>query len=454
MIKSLVIQEIRSSSFSYSLTKPSRHHTYALLKYVFIFLAAGLLFTGCSDNITTLGAQYFTDTIANKTSIRSDAAFIQFADTLRPFVTANGIPYTLTDSTTLMIIGKVSVNNENLESWGFLQFPPLTSATDSTIIGVRLLLKDQVYKYGDTTSATSSDIHFQVYGVYGPVSDVMDSFSVTELTNLMSTGKAVPVGAIDTTFPDSTDRVLAITLTSAAFPLLAQSFNAFVITPTTPKASMTNARGFGTIHSYGDVNSVPQIEYYYSNGDSSFVYPTLDFHIVHDMTVTPQNEFTLRGSTGKREKIFLNLAIPKDTTDMQLDQFTTVNNATLVLHLDAANSSHSNNSGDTIGPDVVQLGLVDSANHYDGNGYLDPSDPTRTTYRFQLRGVVQNWLRYPTQNFGFELSSGYSTRSFDAAAPESIGVEDNTLNRWTFFGPGYSDSTKRPYFILSYSKLK
>jgi hypothetical protein len=421
-----------------------------LLKYPILLLIAGLLLTGCQDNITSLGAQYFSDTIANKTSIRNDPGFIQFADTTRPFVTANGIDYALTDSTTLMIIGKVSVNNENLESWGFLQFPPMTADTVDSIVAVRLILKDQQFKYGDTTSSLSSMVNFQVYAVYNAVSDSTSSFPTLP-------SSAVLVGSIDSNFADTVDHALPILLNqnqNAVIPLLIESNNAFVIVPNNQNGTpMTNARGFGTIHSYGDANSVPQIEYFLKNGDSIFRTPTLDFHIVHDMSLPlSPKEFTLRGSAGNRERITLNLTRPADTA--HLDALTTINNALLVLHLDPANSSHSNVSGDTIGPDIAELGLVDSGGHYDGNGYLDPTDPTKTTYRFQVRGILQNWLRNPSSNLGFELRSGYSARAFSANMPEVIGVEDNTLNRWTFFGPSCSDTTKRPYFILSYSKLK
>ncbi len=426
------------------------HH--ALLKYAFLLLAAGLALAGCQDKISTLGAQYYSDTISTETSIRNDPGFIQFADTLRPFVAANGVDYGLNDSTTLMIIGKVNnpyppSNTENLESWGFLAFPPLDSVNNIT--GVRLILKDHLYKYGDSTSATSSMVDLSVYAVYNAVFDAMDSFPTANPPN-----GGVLVGSIDTLFPDSTDRELAITLnqnSNAVIPLLTESFNAFVIIP---KPTMTNARGFGTIHSYSDASSIPQMIYYLKNGNSVVATPTLDFHIVHDMSITPTNEFTLRGSMGKRERITLNLTRPTDTA--QLNGFTTINNATLVLHIDPNNSSHSNIQGDTAGPDVVLLGTVDSADHYESNGYLDPTDPTNTTYRFQVRTLIEQWLRNPSQNLGFELRSGFDDHSFGAL--ESIGVEDNTLNRWTFYGPNYgmshSDSTKRPYFILSYSKLK
>jgi hypothetical protein len=68
---------------------------------------------------------------------------------------------------------------------------------------------------------------------------------------------------------------------------------------------------------------------------------------------------------------------------------------------------------------------------------------------------VEQWLRTPAQNLGFELRSGFVTHNYGLPATfENIGAEDNTLNRWTFYGPDCADTSKRPYFILSYSRLK
>ena len=429
--------------------------TNTLLKYTFLLLTLGLTLAGCVDRISTLGAQYYPDTIGTSTSIRSDSGFIKFADTVRPFVTTSpdgintigGIDYALNDSTTLMMIGKVQGpygSGDNMEAWGLLQFPPTTQDTVNMITGVRLILKDGNSSYGDTTSSQGSMVHFLVYGLYSQV----DFDTVSTLAAITPP----IIGQIDTSFPDSTDRALGILLNQSFLKAnLTSSFFNFVVVP---NSNMTNVRGFGTIHSYGDVNSIPQLEYYLSNGDSVFREPIVDLYYVHEMSpsLKAQGEFSLRGGAGERERINLNLTRPTDTA--HLDAFTTINNAVLVLHLDPLNSSHSNVEGDTIGPDIVQLGLVDSNGHYDGNGSIDSTSPTNITYRFQVRGLVQNWLSDSATNLGFELRSGYSGRSFDTPDPELIGVEDNTVNRWTFYGPNCSDLTKRPYFILSYSKLK
>jgi hypothetical protein len=428
-----------------------------LLKFTFLIFALGFVLAGCVDRISTLGAQYYNDTVSTSTSIRNDTSFMKFTDTVRPFVTTspdginsqNGIDYALADSTTLMIIGKVNNpypgDNDNMESWALLQFPPLPQDTVSQITNARILLRDQNFKYGDSTSSNSSMVHYTVYQCYHVVTDSTYSIAMNQLDQ-------PSVGSIDSLFLDTDDWGLPIPLNQAVFQELTGSTLGFVIVPSTPAGSMTNCRGFGTIHSYGDPNSVPQLQFVMNGTDTIYHAATVDFHIVHDLNMPPPGEFTLRGGAGERERINLNLTRPTDTA--HLNAFTTINNAMLVLHIDPANSSHSNVSSDTLGPDIVQLGSVDSADHFVGNGYRDPSDTTDGLYFFQVRGIVQNWLADSALNYGFELRSGYSSRSFYGPDPETIGVEDNTVNRWTFYGSGYSDPTKRPYLILSYSKLK
>jgi len=349
------------------------------------------------------------------------------------------------DASTMMIIGKVATGNENLESWGVLQFPPLGSQDSiNRIVGIRLLLKNIPYKYGDTTS---SHIDFQVFEAppgnkitYSTIQIAASDYTVTPIGTIKQDG-----------FTDSTDRVLAIPIdTAIKKDLLATSF-IFLVAPT---SGMVNARGFGTSENTGDANSIPQLEYTIDTGQVGnigpmVVYrtPVLDMHVIKDQTVTPPHEFTLRGGTGLRELVFDSLMRPTDSA--QLNAFSTINNAVLVLKLDASNSAHSNLAVDTSGPLVLKLtNVVDTGAVLWTQGYHDASDPT--ILRFQLRTLIEFWLRNPTQNFGLELRAGYVPRVFAGAV---IGVEDNTINRWTFYGQDYPDSTKRPQLVLSYSKL-
>lgn len=412
-----------------------------LLRYAFLFLAAALTATivaGCKDNISTLGAQYFTDTVGIHTTVRNDTGFFHFTDSIHPAVSFNGVSVALTDSTPAMIIGRVASGNDNLESWGLIQFPSLTDSLAHMVTGIQLVLKDERSEYGDTTN---SNVSFRVWTTYKTVFDSTTQLSQSQLS-------ASPVGSIDTVFPDDSDAALPIMLDTALVkPVLTEAFNAFVITP---GLTMTNTRKFGTIHNWADSNSIPKLALLLNNGDTLYEKPTLDFHLVHDMSITPVGEFSLRGSTGQREKITFNLASPTDSA--HLDQFTSINDATLLLHFDPAYRTHSNKAGDVLAPFLVKLGTTDVTDTLETIGVIDTA---HSTCSFQIRNLVEQWLRYPSQNLGLELRVDFAQRNFAAttSSPQLIGVEDNTINRWTFYGPNYSDSTKRPSLILSYSKL-
>ena len=412
-----------------------------LLRYAFLFLAAAFTaasVAGCKDNISTLGAQYYTDTVGIHTSVRNDTGFFHFTDTVHPAVTFNGVTVALTDSTPAMIIGRVALGNDALESWGLIQFPSLTDSVAKMVSGIQLILKNEKFEYGDTTN---TNVSFRVWTTYKTVADSTTQISQSDLS-------AAAVGSIDTVFPNDSDNALPIALdTSAVKPVLTESFNAFVITPGT---TMTNARRFGTIHNWVDSNSIPKLELILNNGDTILEEPTLDFHLVHDMSITPPGEFSIRGSTGQREHITFNLMRPSDSA--HLDQFTSVNDALLVLHVDPANSRRSNIPADTFPPFAIKVGTTDATDSVYAIGTKDPHDST--IYNFQIRGLVEQWLRYPSQNLGLELRVDFAQRNFGpSASSQLIGVEDNTINRWTFYGPNYSDTTKRPSLILSYSKL-
>jgi len=414
-----------------------------LLKHAFFLLAAAIgiafLTSGCKDNISSLGLQYFPDTVVSRTSVRTDSSFMQFADTLRPSVFANGVNYNLTIASPVMFIGNVAMGNQNLTSSGVLKFRTLAQDSIALVTKVRLLLRDQLYKYGDTSSNNSSMLSLQV----------VPNFSITDSTTVLPPLGAA-VASIDTAFPDDSDALLAIPLDTSVISNLSASSLSFVVTP---GATMTNCRAFGTADN-ADTGSQPKLELTLSNG--SVVYLStlsaaggFDMYIVKDMSLTPTGEFTVQGGIGKRERVMLNLTRPNDTA--QLTTFTSVNSATLVLHLDPDNTRLSNRPFDngTTGPSVVRLSTNDSGAVLDAFGY--PTDTTHTVYKFQVRGLVEYWLRNPSTNLGFELRAGAQSRSIGS---EAIPVEDNILNRWTFYGPHCADTSKRPELILSYSKLR
>ena len=424
-------------------TTPNSH--LALRNSLFIILSGALTLSSCTDKISTLGAPYYPDTVEFRTSIRTDTGFMQFSSVIHPSVPVSDTSYNLTYSSPLMLIGRSTKGTDNLESWGVLQFPVLTGDTLSRVRGIRLLLKDIPYKYGDTTT---SKVDFRVYESAG---SGKLSYSTTQLA--LTDLSPDTLGSFQqAAFQDSSDNVVAIPidtlkLVNGKSDLSATSF-AFVVTP---GAGMTNVRGFGTSENVlADANSVPQLEYrvQVDTGIRTILLsPLLDMHIVKDQSVTPAHEFTLRGGTGLREFLNFNLSRPSDTA--QLNPFSTINGAVLVLQIDPANSATSNLSLDTVGPSIAELtNPNDTGSSLWTVGYRNHAGDL--AIRFQLQTLFEYWLRNPSLNLGLELRSGFVRRTF---ALSSLGVEDNTLNRWTFYGPDYPDVSKRPQLILSYSKL-
>ncbi|MDP4242080.1 MAG: hypothetical protein Q8921_05005 [Bacteroidota bacterium] len=410
---------------------------------LFVLLCLALVVSSCEEKVSTLGAPYYRDTVQFNRTIRTDTGFMTMRPVSVPRIVLGGNTYSITLFSPLLIVGKVT-QGENIESWGVLQFPTLPDTTIAKVVGIRLLLKDQTYKYGDTTTSPNR-LDLQVYE-YSPLAGAyLDSLTSLSKSALVST----PLGSFQGDFADVNDSVLAFSIdTSIVKKDLRSASLAFVVAP---GATMTTARGFGSMES-GDTNARPQIEYSIKV-DTGILVTRLtalkDLHIAMDQSdPTPAGEFMLRGSTGWRVFDTLSLTRPGDTA--QLTAFSTINSAELILSLDPARSRRSTLSFDTAGPAIVQLlGTNDTGAALFASGYHDASDPN--IYHFQIRTLVEYWLRNPTKNFGFELRAGYNTRTF--VAGDAFGVEDNTINRWTFYGQDATDPTKRPKFILSYSKL-
>jgi hypothetical protein len=406
-------------------------HSFTLLRSSLFLLLCACALASCADKISSLGAPYYQDTIQFKT-VTLDSGLMGFAHVQDTFVTALGQTKNLTLESPVMIVGRVVSGTENVESWGVLKFPIIADTLRSKAIAVRLLLKDVVFRYGDLTN---SKVDFQVYEEgAGKVSDSLRSLALTDLS-------PKPIGTFTGDFGDTANNTLAIPLDSSILSQLGATSFAFVVTP---GATMTTARGFGTMEN-GDANAKPQLEYTIRvTPDSTTtvtVQSNLDLHIVKDASTTPPNEFTVRGSSGQRERITFNLARPTDS--LQLSRYSTINSAFLVLHLDNANSGFNADSG---GPVAVRVTPTGDTLH--AFPIRDSTD--RSIVRYQVRSAIEYWLHDPAQNFGLELRAGFAYRSFQT---QFIGVEDYVLDRWTFYGQDSPDPSKRPQLILTYSRL-
>lgn len=408
---------------------------------IVLMILFGIGVGGCKEAISNIGGPFFPDKITQKSITVTDSSILKFSNYVQPVVQSPVHTYNINAFGTTLFVGKVSdpAASENMQVWSLLRFQSIATDTLSNVDSVRLQLRLISYRYGDLTST-----HVDV-SVYAETKQkVNDSTTSLSMSDLSPTPLGSYVGDISS---DSTPTIF-IKLDTAQFKKLDLTTVAFVVVPN----AMTNVRGFGASEN-GTGGFPPQLEYNV-HGTSELVTTrpaVFDFHLVQEASVIPAGEFSLRGSASRRENV--QIAIAKLNTQADsISQFSTVNSAMLVLKLDPALTRHSENSADTVGPAIVQLFATasdDSLATLVSYGTRDPVDPT--IYRFEIRTMVEEWLRTPTKNFGFEVRPGYVIRTFGTRID---AVDDFTLNRWTFYGSDAADISKRPSLVLTYSILK
>ncbi len=409
--------------------------------FAFALVVCTFFGAGCKEQISGIGGPFFSDKITEKTLTLIDSNTVKFANYVQPIVQSSVHSYNVNAFGTTLFLGKVTDAgaSENVQAWSLLRFQFLSSDTLANVDSVRLQLRLINYRYGDLTN---THLDFSVYAETNQ--RVNDSTKSLTMADLSPSPLGTFVGDI---MSDSTNTIY-VKLDTSLYKHLDLTTAAFVLVPN----AMSNVRGFGSSENSG---FQPQMEYNVHQAATSDLVTTrpvvFDFPLVLDASVAPAGEFSLRGSLSRREFVRVDvnrLNTPADS----ISQFSTVNSAVLSLRLDRALTRHSDNSGDTAGPVVVQLFApltADSTAIVVSNGTVDPVDPT--LYHFQIRTMVEQWLRDSTKNFGFELRSGYVLRTFGTRLD---AVDDVTLNRWTFYGADATDPAKRPVLVLTYSILK
>jgi hypothetical protein len=418
-------------------------------------LVAGSFLASCKEQITDLGSAYFPDKIVLDSATVTDTTILSLSNFVFSTVKSLGTTFQVNTAGTSMFIGAVNdgPSGEVVQSWGLFRFTPITGDSLNHLDSVRLLLRLIPYNYGPDTNNTL--VSLSVYAeMKGKVSDSTTSLTINDLGPL--------VGTFSQNLTIDSSPVVAIKLDTAFFAHQDLTVAAFVVIPT-PSANtttpMNTIRGFATTATT-TAGFAPLLEYDIHSPDSAVSYhtTTVDFHLVLDLSSPPlgppQGEFSLRGSLSRRELVNINLTKLKGTRD-SLGQFSTVNSAQLVLHLDPQRTRHSASVTDTTGPAVMQLTASvasDSTPIFVVYGTHDVNDPT--IYRFQVRGLLETWLRDSTKNFGFMLGAGDVARTFGTISTHSDAVDDYTINRWTFYNATAADPKKRPSLSLTFSILK
>jgi len=398
-----------------------------------------LTLTSCESKESVIGSPYFVDTIGFKTT--EDTGFIQHSQIVKTQVQVAGKTYLINKFSGSLFAGRVNdpTASERMSVYTVVKFAPLQNLpvdSISRVTSATLTLHVVPYLYGDASNQT---IDLALYTRVNGSSSDSNAPAVSDLS-------PIPVSTLTTTLSKDSSQDITFNIDAS----IVKSFNnEFVIAP---GPAMSNVRAF-VASDAGSEDQMPRLTYHlkFDNDSVNVVRkPTLDAHYVLDSSTVLPEEITLRGSLAQRLRFKIDEAgvSLRDT----ISPFSTINNALLVLKVDPSRTRSSAGVNDTLGPVVVQLfnnEASDDSTALLAFGTRDPNDPTR--YTFQIRRMMENWLRHPEKNFGFELRSGYSTAYFEGVA---VGVEDYTLGRWTFYGTDTPNKEDRPKLILTYSILK
>lgn len=404
-------------------------HTIALL----LLTALGL--SACEDEVSTIGAPYFSDTIGIRTdtvTLSPSTSGITVSNYGLPVIPTSTLPFNATAGSGTLFFGKAEAGA--VEAWSVLKFPVLRDDTLSKVTSVKLILKVIPYRHGDQ-STLAEDLKVYVEGA-GKITEATTSLALNDLS-------PNPFGHFMGEQKDTTGLSIEITLDSAIRTQLSAASTSLVLVP----GAMSNIRAVGSVD-VADAQFHPQLEYTYLDGTTekkTYRKPLLDMTIVKRVNSQPADELLIAGGTNDR------VLFTMDPDALHIDRFAAINTALLRMKLDPTHSSIGQNVRDTAGPAII---FKNTASQSDTSvtliafGIRSKTDPN--IYEFQLRDVIETWLADPTSNFGFELRAGYAIRK---AGGNLIITEDYSLNRWAFYGPS-SAPADRPQLFITSSSLK
>ncbi len=160
---------------------------------------------------------------------------------------------------------------------------------------------------------------------------------------------------------------------------------------------------------------------------------TLDFYSSADVHVAERNiplnetgKIILSGSAIARGKVKMDLT--------SLSQRIIVNKAVLKLFINEDETLQGSNPSDTLYFTMIK----DSTGNVGDNPTEVIGSGDSTHISANITKMVQKWLNHPETNFGIRLR---------------LSDEKTSVNKLVFYGSDYSDSTKRPYLELVYTKM-
>jgi hypothetical protein len=403
--------------------------------FIALLLLTALGLSACEDEISTIGAPYFNDTIGITTDtfdLSASTPGITVSSYSLPVIPTPTLTYNATAGSGTLFFGKAEAGA--IEAWSVLKFPVLQPDTLQKVTSVKLILKVIPYRHGDQTTL-AEDVKVYVEGA-GKINESTTALTLADLS-------PNPFGQFVGDQKDTTGLSIEIALDSAIRTQLSAASTSLVLVP----GAMSNIRAVGSVD-VADKQFQPQLEFTYLDGATekkTYRKPALDLNIIKRTNALTPDQLLIAGGTNDR------ILFTVKVDSLHVDRFASINTATLRMKLDPANSSIGQNLRDTTGPAVIFKNTAspsDTSVSLIAFGTKSKSDPN--IYEFQLRDVIEQWLDEPARNFGFELRAGYAPRTVGGSI---IITEDYTLNRWTFFGPN-SAAADRPMLIITSSSLK
>lgn len=376
-----------------------------------------LLAAGCAEKPKAIGSSLIDP---NDVFAISDTVIAAISDTAYRVPLNGGL-------STSNLTGRISPTEELISLYNFSD----VGAIDS-LIGARIDTAELRLYVNYSMTPSTPPIRFGVYEVLQSWSqasfttDSMMSFSIGTVSAL-EFSDSMNIGADVKT---SLDTNLVRRWINARTDTNAAPFYGFAVMA--PPGAVTGVIGFIPFSSFSSVGPRLVIKYTKNDIHDSLVFTAGEDTYAARFSVPPVlSPFEVRGAFGVRSKVRFDLS--------SLTGKPIINNATMVITVDTANSVRSMYSPDSL---IALLSLpgggVDSSStSFISIGTKKLDAAAGQTYQFNITTIAQRWVNALASNEGLSLRWAYET---------------NTSDRVLFHTTGDADSAKRPKIKITYSR--
>lgn len=370
--------------------------------------------SGCENSPTNLGQQYLPG---------DDTLFTKILDSQIDTMAINSriaLHYVNTYSSTRLLVG----NYQSYQSFSFLKFVDFPTTYDScTVLSAKMYLTYGNYSFYDSNGVTA----FNVYRVIDTVAYDTITYNGYRSSLVGSTvlgsysGNPQNYAKIEVPLDPATVREWLLLNANAQYPYT--NFGIALV----PQGSATNIKGFYN---------------YFSAADS--LKPVLKAIVLKNQQ---QDTLTMAYTVSVNFGTYNGSAFPNDRFIIQpgvsywsvlnfdlrkLPSNVTINEAQLTFTLDKGSSSIAAGSDGR-----VRFALLTDTSTLATDGYYYYTTTTDSvTYTIYLNQILQRWNFNISPNLGVLLNYIY----------DGLGMD-----KYVFFGPNYSDVSKRPRLKIRYT---